>query len=387
MPADKKLQKEWSTRSIDSKATDLPYTGQALATIAMPVGGICAGQVYLAGDGRLGHWDIFNERIFTGYGRDNYHLGRSPEYPLDQGFAIEVKSDGRPFASGSTPRDSGPNRLFRKISRRPRRLSPCRLVRGRPRGLSPFIPLNAADSALPATLMRYTVANLSAAPIEVRLAGWLENGVCLKSRTAYDGRLVNRALRADGLAMVVSSAEASKAPAGPRESIVIADFEGKDYGQWTVEGEAFGKSPARGTLPSQQEVSGFVGKGLVNTYLGKDGPHGKLTSPELPSSAGSSIFSSAAATTRARRASTCWSMARSSEPPPGATTRSSPGSTGRFANWRGKKARIEIVDQESGPWGHINIDQIEQGDQIRAGSGGPLAEQVDFGTMALAVLR
>ncbi len=37
---------------------------------------------------------------------------------------------------------------------------------------------------------------------------------------------------------------------------------------------------------------------------------------------------------------------------------------GRFANWKGKKARIEIVDQESGPWGHINIDQIEQGDQF-----------------------
>ncbi len=81
MPADKKLQKEWSTRSSDSKATDLPYTGQALATIAMPVGGICAGQGYLAGDGRLGHWDIFNERIFTGYGRDNIRWAARPSIP------------------------------------------------------------------------------------------------------------------------------------------------------------------------------------------------------------------------------------------------------------------------------------------------------------------
>ena len=95
VPADKKLQQEWIDALYAPGSTDLPYTGQALATIAMPVGGICAGQVYLAGDGRLAHWDIFNERIFTGYGRDNYQLGRSPEYPLDQGFSIEVKSGGK----------------------------------------------------------------------------------------------------------------------------------------------------------------------------------------------------------------------------------------------------------------------------------------------------
>ena len=60
---------------------------------------------------------------------------------------------------------------------------------------------------------------------------------------------------------------------------MLADFEGDDYGDWTVEGEAFGKGPAKGTLPGQQAVSGFQGKGLVNTFLGGDGPRGKLTSP------------------------------------------------------------------------------------------------------------
>ncbi len=50
------------------------------------------------------------------------------------------------------------------------------------------------------------------------------------------------------------------------------------------------------------------------------------------------------------------------------------------------KARIEIVDRESGPWGHINVDQIELSDQPRRGDAGPLETQTDFGTMGLAVL-
>ena len=40
----------------------------------------------------------------------------------------------------------------------------------------------------------------------------------------------------------------------PGPDILIADFEGADYGAWTVEGEAFGPGPARGTLPNQMEV-------------------------------------------------------------------------------------------------------------------------------------
>ena len=62
---------------------------------------------------------------------------------------------------------------------------------------------------------------------------------------------------------------------------VIADFEGADYGTWTVTGNAFGTAPARGTLPEQAPVTGFRGQGLVNTYLHGDKSTGTLTSPEI----------------------------------------------------------------------------------------------------------
>jgi len=58
---------------------------------------------------------------------------------------------------------------------------------------------------------------------------------------------------------------AAAAPAA--EDILIADFEGKDYGAWKVEGEAFGPGPARGTLKGQMHGDGFLGKALVNSYF------------------------------------------------------------------------------------------------------------------------
>ena len=68
--------------------------------------------------------------------------------------------------------------------------------------------------------------------------------------------------------------------AGAQSSeILIADFEGETYGEWKTEGTAFGTAPARGTLPGQQKVEWFKGRGLVNSFLGGDGATGTLTSP------------------------------------------------------------------------------------------------------------
>src|SRR5437867_8162222 len=63
--------------------------------------------------------------------------------------------------------------------------------------------------------------------------------------------------------------------------ILLADFEGTTYGAWKATGTAFGDGPARGTLASQQNVSGYSGQGLVNTYLKGDNSTGSLTSPEF----------------------------------------------------------------------------------------------------------
>ncbi|HTL16947.1 MAG TPA: hypothetical protein VL793_06910, partial [Patescibacteria group bacterium] len=40
------------------------------------------------------------------------------------------------------------------------------------------------------------------------------------------------------------------------EDLLIADFEGPDYGQWKTAGTAFGSGPAHGALPGQMPVDG-----------------------------------------------------------------------------------------------------------------------------------
>src|SRR3954469_15867698 len=70
------------------------------------------------------------------------------------------------------------------------------------------------------------------------------------------------------------------ARAADRPDVLVADFEGDTYGDgWKTTGTAFGKAPAKGTLPGQMPVSGHLGKGLVNSFLGGDAATGTLTSP------------------------------------------------------------------------------------------------------------
>src|SRR5436305_494090 len=69
--------------------------------------------------------------------------------------------------------------------------------------------------------------------------------------------------------------------AADRPDVLFADFEGDTYGDWTTTGTAFGTGPAKGTLPGQTPVTGYRGKGLVNSFHGGDGPTGTLTSPEF----------------------------------------------------------------------------------------------------------
>ncbi|HEY8934100.1 MAG TPA: T9SS type A sorting domain-containing protein [Cyclobacteriaceae bacterium] len=70
------------------------------------------------------------------------------------------------------------------------------------------------------------------------------------------------------------------------QNILLSDFEQSTYtwlpgGSWTATGTCFGTGPAQGTLSKQNTVKGYLGKGLVNTYLGGNDSTGTLTSPSF----------------------------------------------------------------------------------------------------------
>ncbi len=399
IPVDKKLRPEW-IRMLFNRGSRSWFEGGELETIGMPVGGICAGQVYLTGDGRLTYWDIFNQNNNTGIGRVNYQVGRKPtviagrsslvEAPaVDHGFSLQIKT-GEKTITRTLDRSGFEGVRF--CGEYPigyvEFIDGCLPVDIKLEAFSPFIPLNAPDSALPAAIMNYTLQNGSADKVEVTIAGWLQNVVSRHSEGMFADRLLRRNSieKSDGVTSLLCSADLS----GRREDIlppvVFADFEGGNYGEWKVEGEAFGDGPAPGTLPGQQVVSGFRGRGLVNTFIDGDRPHGRLVSPIFTIERRYISFLIGGGS---HEGETCINLLVDDE-----TVRTATGRDNEYLqahNWdvgefSGRQGRIEIVDSASGGWGHVNIDQIEFRDELMAGDGGELETQSDYGTMALSVL-
>ena len=167
--------------------------------------------------------------------------------------------------------------------------------------------------------------------------------------------------------LLVSAASAGDAE---QDDLLIADFEGPDYGAWKTTGEAFGTGPARGTLPSQMDVSGYEGKGLVNSFYKGDGTTGTLTSPPVKIQRKYINFLIGGGMHPGK---TCINLLVDGKMLRTATgPNDRPGGSERL-DWHswdvsdliGRQAVIQIVDQETGGWGHINVDQIVQSNKRR----------------------
>ncbi|MBL7133414.1 MAG: glycoside hydrolase family 32 protein [Phycisphaerae bacterium] len=180
---------------------------------------------------------------------------------------------------------------------------------------------------------------------------------------------MNRAIFALIPCLLLGLTFALSAPVVAADDILIADFEGKTYGDgWKVEGEAFGKAPAKGTLGGQQQVTGFEGKGLVNTFLGGDRPKGKLTSPEFTIERDYIKFLIGGGH---HKGETCMNLLVGGKVVCSATGPDVGDGGNEFLNWenwdvkkyKGKTAFLQIVDDHSGRWGHVNVDQISQSDK------------------------
>lgn len=202
VPADKHLDSNW-VASLFERGEPCWHAGDELKTIGMPIGGICAGQVYLTGQGRLLFWDVLNKHWSTLDGRANYLRDRPPATTVkdgsdmqeitampmvDQGFALRIGSgavvrmlDGTGF---SDVRFCGeyPVGLVEYVDQ-------SVPVKVSLEAFSPFIPLNALDSALPATVLNYCLENTSQADVQVSLVGWLENIACRYSGEKFGSQL------------------------------------------------------------------------------------------------------------------------------------------------------------------------------------------------------
>lgn len=152
------------------------------------------------------------------------------------------------------------------------------------------------------------------------------------------------------------------------DDLLIADFEGSNYGSWKSTGEAFGSGPAQGALPGQMAVSGFKGKGLVNSFHKGDDTTGTLVSPEFKIERKFISFligGGMNAEKLALRLRIGGKTVRSATGPndkAGGSEALAPESWD-VSEFAGQTATLHIVDDAKGGWGHINVDHIVQTDR------------------------
>ncbi len=413
VPPDKKLNPQW-VHALTARGTREVYakTRGELKYIGMPVGGLCCGTLYLGGDGKLWLWDIFNknqEGIFTGKGEWTDFTGHKAtvdarsgaayvaphkeESPLEQGFALKVKGVTRPLDARGWHEIAFVGEYPLGIVHYTDPASPVSVTLT---AYSPFIPLDADDSGLPATVCEFALTNTRDKPVTAELAGWLENACRLVSAPLTPGRRANTVRRIGGTTVVAARFEAPvSSPTVPaRPDIVVDDFERETYAPWTTTGEAFGKGPIlRTDIPKYQGDVGGAGKRAVNSHAsapGKDSPErdakvGTLTSPAFTVERDYLTFLIGGGDNSEEVGLRLLVGGKVMRRTTGRKSNHMQPAALDVRDFAGKSAVIEIYDSGKGGWGNIGVDDIVQTD-TPPHADTPLAGDPDDGTMALALL-
>ena len=274
---------------------------------------------------------------------------------------------------------------------------PTAAVRVELEAFSPFIPLNAADSALPCTLLHYTVHNTSDQQLAVEIAGWLENAVCPDEM--HPLRLVRRNV-IDGRGFQCSAAYPPEAaPLVPNAMTSCLPTSKPDDAPWRPAGKAFGETPFnKSQLPPFHKLANFSGDGFVNTHdVRQTGPNsrqadqlqGTLTSPEFEITRHYIAFLIAGGSHQGQTELRLRIGEDDSRSVIAACSGRNDAQMRReyfdVREHEGQQASLEIVDQAQGSWGHICVDQIVFTDRP-PGHDLPLEQLPGYGTLALKCL-
>ncbi len=401
------------------------YQGSHLEAVAMPIGGIGTGSIWLDGQGRLSVWQIFN----------NLNEIRIP----DSFFAVRVQTSGKSLIRALQTAGEGPFRPMTGL-RYEGGYPIARLdfhdfelpLQIRLEAFNPMIPLDTVNSSIPCAVFRLTARNTGQTVVPIDFLAALQNAVGSEGsadirgvRFERYGGNINRVIREKDWTYVAMSKTPDPVASGPvlirdangrrvegpemlwlaglrdftpkvAESLakisaaggivlidgiqpgflktiaalrragddlsavatVFADFESGTYEGWTLTGDAFGNAPSRGTEANQQPVSGFAGQRLVNTFIAGDGPQGTATSKPFTIERRYIGFLIGGGNHPGK---TCINLRVGDKIVRTATGKNNEAlepATWDVEEFRGKEALLEIVDRESGGWGHINIDQI-----------------------------
>jgi len=145
--------------------------------------------------------------------------------------------------------------------------------------------------------------------------------------------------------------------------LVIGDFRGTNYGDWKMTGTAFTPGPASGALLARLEIENSLDAAVASSEIEGDRPKGTLTSPEFKIARKYLSFRIGGGDYEHH---TCVNLLLN-----GKVVRSATGwrsdrlvpVSWEVGSFLGQSAQVQIVDEASGDWGHINVDHIVQTDQ------------------------
>ena len=386
-------------RNRETSEPTLTKAANQLRYIGMPVGGIACGTLYLGGDGRLWLWDVWHKggmgirprsRYYThpsGTTSGNKGCGDGANYfapidvwnasppidekpfPFDQGFVLRtvannvtaVKTLDHNGFSGISFRGSYPlARVNYADAACPLKVELC--------AHPIFIPLNTPDSALPATVMEYTLTNTSAASVDATVLGWMQNPVLLDTGLPVGMSRVNQIRDGSSCAFLECRAEgtAISVMTYAADYEVFASFEGSTYAPWVTTGTAFGSGPVAVPLPTDalpdlRDVRA-VGSKFVNTYLasGGGGATGTLTSPAFTIAKNFIHFLLGGGAVSGIQV---WLLDAVTNAQLMVATNTTNASTMKWRIWDvrallGRSVKIVVEDNSSVSWGQLGFDQV-----------------------------
>ncbi|MBP9203089.1 MAG: hypothetical protein KBG28_03935 [Kofleriaceae bacterium] len=142
---------------------------------------------------------------------------------------------------------------------------------------------------------------------------------------------------------------------------VIADFEGGRFADgWQPQGAAWGRAPADRERAGQGLVRGFGGRWFTTSMHGGDAATGTLASPPFTLTGRRLTARLCGGTDAGALRLELWVGGGI------VATAAAPGSPGEqftevaidVTPWRGQEARVILVDQATGSWGHLSVDEI-----------------------------
>ena len=165
--------------------------------------------------------------------------------------------------------------------------------------------------------------------------------------------------------------EGAVVPRATPEVTALSTFDGKTFDEgWKTKGAAFGAGPVAGSIEGQSPVAGFKGAGFASSFHGGDGGTGTLSSPGFTLQKKYIHFLVAGGN---HPDQTCVNLLVDNKVVKSATGENSEHLqwvTWDVSPWRGRPARIEVVDAIGGGWAHIMVDAIMLADDEKPPAGG-----------------